>query len=172
MIPTRTLLASTLRVSSARSRYRALLTGLALPLVLGSCTPIVANRGNMLEEERIAQVKPGVSSKNDVFEALGSPTIVSTFDDNTWYYVGQRTEREAFFEPELTDHKIVEIKFDDTDHVRAVDRIGIDKTVEVEPLDETTPAAGREITFMEQLLGNIGRPSSKKKKKGGDDEGG
>lgn len=160
-----------LRVSAARPRYRVLLAGVALPFLVGSCTPIVANRGNMLEEERIAQVKPGVSSKNDVFEALGSPTVVSTFDDNTWYYVGQRTERESFFAPELTDQKIIQIKFDDTDHVRALDRIGLDKATEVEPLDETTPAAGREITFMEQLLGNIGRPSSKKKKKT-DDQGG
>ena len=155
----------------ARLRYALLLACAALPLVAAGCTPIVSNRGNMLDEERIAQVKPGTSSKNDVFEALGSPTIVSTFDDNTWYYVGQRTEREAFFEPELVAHKVIEIKFDDTDHVRTVDRIGLEQTTEVAAFPETTPAAGREITFMEQLLGNIGRPSSKKKKKGGDEGG-
>ncbi|HLG87862.1 MAG TPA: outer membrane protein assembly factor BamE [Alphaproteobacteria bacterium] len=166
MISTSNLAAS----GPVRLRLALLLAGVALPLVAG-CTPIVANRGNMLDEERIAQVKPGTSSKNDVFEALGSPSIVSTFDDNTWYYVGQRTEREAFFEPELVAHKVIEIKFDDTDHVRAIDRIGLDQTAEVTPFPETTPAAGREITFMEQLLGNIGRPSSKKKKKGGDEGG-
>lgn len=153
-----------------QARHRLVLVGLALPLLLAGCTPIIANRGNMLDEDRIAQVKPGVSSKNDVFEALGSPSIVSTFDDNTWYYVGQRTEREAFFEPVVADRKIIEVKFDDTDHVRVVDRIGLDKAVEVEPLDQTTPAVGRELTFMEQLLGNVGRSSTKKKKKG--DEGG
>ena len=134
-------------------------------MVLAGCTPIIANRGNMLEEDRITQVKVSTSSKNDVFEALGSPSIVSTFDDNTWYYVGQRTERESFFKPEVTDRKIIAVQFDDTDHVRAVERIGLDASVEVEPLPETTPAVGRDITFMEQLLGNIGRPSSKKKKK-------
>jgi outer membrane protein assembly factor BamE (lipoprotein component of BamABCDE complex) len=154
-----------------RLRLALLLASVALPLVAAGCTPIVSNRGNMLDEERIAQVKPGTSSKNDVFEALGSPTIVSTFDDNTWYYVGERTEREAFFAPELVAHKVIEIKFDDTDHVRAVDRIGLDQTTEVTPFSETTPAAGREITFMEQLLGNIGRPSSKKKKKGSEEGG-
>jgi len=155
-----------------KARYRIALAGLAAPLLIAGCTPIVANRGNMLDEDRIAQVKLGASSKNDVFEALGSPSVVSTFDDNTWYYVGQRTEREAFFEPEVTDRKIIQISFDDTDHVRAIDRVGLDKAVDVHPLDQTTPAAGRELTFMEQLLGNIGRPSSKKKKKGGGDEGG
>ena len=158
-------------VGPVRLRRALLLAGAALPLIAAGCSPIVANRGNMLDEDRIAQVKTGTSSKNDVFEALGSPTIVSTFDDNTWYYVGERTERVAFFEPELVAHKVIEIKFDDTDHVRAIDRIGLDQTVEVTPFGETTPAAGREITFMEQLLGNIGRPGSKKKKKGGDDEG-
>jgi outer membrane protein assembly factor BamE (lipoprotein component of BamABCDE complex) len=149
----------------------SILVGCALPFVLAGCTPIVANRGNMLDEDRITQVKAGSSSKNDVFEALGSPSIVSTFDDNTWYYIGQRTEREAFFKPVITDRKVIAVQFDDTDHVRAVDRVGLEEAVEVEPLQQTTPAVGREITFMEQLIGNIGRPSSKKKKKS-DDQGG
>ena len=126
----------------------------------------------MLDEDRISQVKTGTSSKNDVFEALGSPSIVSTFDDNTWYYVGQRTERESFFKPEVTDRKVIAVQFDDTDHVKGVERIGLDQAIAVEPLEQTTPAVGREITFMEQLLGNIGRPSSKKKKKSDDDQGG
>jgi len=156
----------------ALTQHRIIIAGLSVPFVLGACTPIVANRGNMLEEARIAQVKTGTSSKNDVFEALGSPSIVSTFDDNTWYYVGQRTEREAFFKPEVMDRKVIAVQFDDTDHVRSVDRVALDQAVAVEPLEQTTPAVGREITFMEQLIGNIGRPSSKKKKKSDDDQGG
>jgi outer membrane protein assembly factor BamE (lipoprotein component of BamABCDE complex) len=158
-------------ISSSRTLQRFVLAGFAFPLMLAGCTPIIANRGNMLDEDRISQVKAGSSSKNDVFEALGSPSIVSTFDDNTWYYVGQRTEREAFFKPTVTDRKVIAVQFDDTDHVRSVDRVGLDQAVEVEPLEQTTPAVGRDITFMEQLIGNIGRPSSKKKKKS-DDEGG
>ena len=157
---------------SVRTVWCVTLAGFAAPLILASCTPIVANRGNMLEEDRIAQVKAGASSKNDVFEALGSPSIVSTFDDNTWYYVGQRTERVGVFAPEVTDRKLIQVSFDDTDHVKAVDRIGLDQATDVEPFEETTPAVGRDITFMEQLIGNIGRPSSKKKKKSDDDSGG
>ncbi|MDB5394582.1 MAG: outer membrane protein assembly factor BamE [Rhodospirillales bacterium] len=149
---------------------RVVLAGFAFPLILAGCTPIIANRGNMLDEDRIAQVKTGSSSKNDVFEALGSPSVVSTFDDNTWYYVGQRTEREAFFKPEVTDRKLIAVQFDDTDHVHSVDRVGLDQAVDIEPLQQTTPAVGRDITFMEQLIGNIGRPGSKKKKKGGGEE--
>lgn len=160
------------RSLSPRTVRRLVLTACALPLVLAGCQPIIANRGNMLDEDRIGQVKAGSSSKNDVFEALGSPSITATFDDNTWYYIGQRTEREAFFRPEITDRKVIAVQFDDTDHVKLVDRVGLEEAVDVEPFYETTPAVGRDITFMEQLIGNIGRPSSKKKKKGGGDEGG
>lgn len=165
-------MAMTTRLHATRSARRLLVAGLSLPLLIAGCTPIIANRGNMLDEERIAQVKPGSSSKNDVFEALGSPSVVSTFDDNTWYYVGQRTAREAFFTPQVTDRKIIAVQFDDTDHVKAVERIGLDQAVNVVPLDKKTPAVGRDITFLEQLLGNIGRPSSKKKKKSSEEEGG
>jgi outer membrane protein assembly factor BamE (lipoprotein component of BamABCDE complex) len=160
------------RPLSPRTARRLALAGCALPIVLAGCQPIIANRGNMLDEDRITQVKAGSSSKNDVFEALGSPSITSTFDDNTWYYIGQRTEREAFFKPEITDRKVIAVQFDDTDHVKTIDRIGLEDAVDVEPLEQTTPAVGRDITFMEQLIGNIGRPSSKKKKKGDEDSGG
>jgi outer membrane protein assembly factor BamE (lipoprotein component of BamABCDE complex) len=159
------------RNQPARTVWCVTLAGIAAPLILASCTPIVANRGNMLEEERIDQVKKSASSKNDVFEALGSPSIVSTFDDNTWYYVGQRTERVGVFLPSVTDRKVIAVQFDDTDHVKGIDRIGLEQAVDVEPFEETTPAVGRDITFMEQLIGNIGRPSSKKKKKSSDEEG-
>lgn len=149
------------------NRRRIAFIGLVLPFILAGCEPTVANRGNMLDEERIAQVKVGTSSKNDVFEALGSPSTVSTFDDSTWYYIGQRTEREAVFAPVVTDRKVIVVKFDGSDHVATIDRVGLDQAVEVEALDETTPAAGRDLTFMEQILGNVGRYSSKKKKGGG-----
>ena len=72
----------------------------------------------------------------------------------------------------ITDRKVIAVQFDDTDHVKTVDRVGLEEAVEVEPLEQTTPAVGRDITFMEQLIGNIGRPSSKKKKKDEDDQGG
>ena len=113
------------RPSPSRTLPRSILAGCALPLILAGCQPIVANRGNMLDEDRITQVKAGSSSKNDVFEALGSPSIVSTFDDNTWYYIGQRTEREAFFKPVITDRKVIAVQFDDTDHVKTIDRVGL-----------------------------------------------
>ena len=159
------------RSLSPRTVRRLALAGCILPLVLAGCQPIIANRGNMLDEERITQVKAGSSSKNDVFEALGSPSTVATFDDNTWYYIGQRTEREAFFDPVVTDRKIVLVRFDDSDHVKAVEQIGLDQAVAVNPLEDKTPAAGREFTFMEQLLGNIGHMGSKKKKKDEDSGG-
>ena len=119
-----------------RTLRRSILVGGALPLILAGCQPIVANRGNMLDEDRITQVKAGSSSKNDVFEALGSPSITSTFDDNTWYYVGQRTEREAFFKPVITDRKIIAVQFDDTDHVKTVDRVGLEEAVASQELPE------------------------------------
>src|SRR5262249_54401605 len=65
------------RPFSPRSVRCLALTACAIPLVLAGCQPIIANRGNMLDEERIAQVKAGSSTKNDVFEALGSPSITS-----------------------------------------------------------------------------------------------
>jgi outer membrane protein assembly factor BamE (lipoprotein component of BamABCDE complex) len=140
---------------------------LVLPLAVAACTPTVANRGNLVEADRLALVQVG-SSKDEVFQTLGSPTMISTFDDNTWYYMGQRTEQTAFFSPEIMDRQIVVVHFDDKDKVTSIDKRGRDQTIaSVDTVERATPSSGRELTFLEQLVGNVGRFGGDKKKPGG-----
>ncbi|HAX91374.1 MAG TPA: outer membrane protein assembly factor BamE, partial [Rhodospirillaceae bacterium] len=75
---------------------------IALTLVsLGACTPTVANRGQIVDPEKLAEVTAGTSSREDVVRALGSPTQVSTFDEKVWYYFGRSTKQYSFFTPEV-----------------------------------------------------------------------
>lgn len=126
-------------------------------LTLASCAPVVATRGNLVPDERLAQIEPGVSTKDEVAVALGSPTTVATFDDDTWYYIGQRTQKRAFFDPKTVDRRVIEITFDDGGVVETVEEVGLDGAREVELVERETPTLGRQITFLEQMLGNFGR---------------
>ena len=138
----------------------ALLAATIIPLAVAACSPTIATRGNLLDEDRVAAVQPG-ATKNDVIAAWGTPTTVGTFDDSTWYYVGQRTRKTAFFDPQVTERKVIAVRFDAEDRVSAVDHLDKGDGQRIEVVDRETPTAGKDLTLTQQLLGNIGRFSGK-----------
>src|SRR3546814_11471046 len=102
---------------------------------------------------RSAQIQPGVSTRDDVAVILGTPTTVSTFEDNIWYYIGQRTEKSAFWNPEIVDRRVLEVTFDDQGVVRTIQELGMEGGPEVALVDSQTPTSGRKSPFFEQQLG-------------------
>ena len=88
---------------------------------------------------------------------LGTPSSVSIFDDKSWYYISRRTEQVAFFEPDAEDQQVLIVNFDNQGIVSAVDHKGLEDGREINPVARATPAPGRELTFLEQLIGNLGK---------------
>ncbi len=111
----------------------------------------------MADPEVVSQITPGESTRGTVEDLLGTPTAVATFDDRTWYYIGRKTEKFAFFEPEVLEQQVVAIHFDPSGVVEEVKLYGPDDAREVELVDRTTPTAGKELTAIQQLFGNLGR---------------
>lgn len=126
-----------------------------------ACAPTVATRGNMADPERIAEIQAGASRREDVATVLGTPTSVATFDPNVWYYIGQKTEKTAFFKPDVVERRVVVVKFDDAGVVRELKTYDKDAGQDIEMVDRATPTHGREMSFLEQMLGNVGRFSAK-----------
>ena len=129
----------------------------ALSVAVAACGPVTATRGNLIDNDRLQQIEVGQTTANDVFTILGTPTSVSTFDDRTWYYIGERTEQLAFFDPNIAERRVLRIRFDEAGTVAELAELGAEDAIEVDPIDRETPTLGRQITILEQLLGNIGR---------------
>ncbi|MEM6421502.1 MAG: hypothetical protein AAF698_02855, partial [Pseudomonadota bacterium] len=64
--------------------------------------------------------------------------------------------RRAFYAPEVVDRRIIAISFDERDRVTAVDRFGLEDGQYVELETRTTPTFGRQLTVLQQIIGNIG----------------
>ncbi len=149
-------------------RATALIGAVLLPgLAASGCAPVVATRGNLTDPERVAELQPGQSRRDDVAAVLGTPTSVGTFDRNVWYYIGQKTEKTAFFQPEVSERRVLIVRFDDAGTVREIKKLDQTNGQNIEMVDRTTPTAGREMTFLEQMLGNVGRFSAKDSKNKG-----
>lgn len=140
---------------------RTMAAGLLVAAALTACTPRVATRGNLVEDYRLEQVHTGTSTKADVATILGTPTTVSTFDDNTWYYIGQRVETVAFFAPDVTKRRVLRMQFDPaTSTLTDMKELNLEDGEQVALVSRETPTLGRRIGVLEQFLGNIGRFNS------------
>ena len=149
------------RSGQARTLRRALFAA-GTAILLGACTPSVDVQGNLPEPEQVKDIEAGTTTRNQIQDRFGTPSTVSLFDGEVWYYVGKKTETFAFFDPKTLDQKVVAIRFDGDGKVDSVKTIDRTQGEEVELVKRTTPTRGREYTFVEQLLGNVGRFSNSK----------
>ena len=128
-------------------------------MVLAGCATTVDQVGYVPTSDALSSIQPG-QSKSEVVKRLGSPTSLSAFDDQTWYYISRKTESVAFFEPKVLDQHVVAIEFDKAGRVTAVHTHDLADGRDISPVDRVTPTSGREMTVLQQLLGNVGRFSN------------
>jgi outer membrane protein assembly factor BamE (lipoprotein component of BamABCDE complex) len=138
----------------ARLRLAALL---GTALTAAACAPTVSTHGHRLDPELVAQIQPGVTSREEVAQLLGSPSSMSTFDDKSWYYVTQRTEQLTFYDENVAAQDVLRIDFGADGLVSNVSQRGLEMARTIEPAPETTRTLGNELTVVQQFIGNIGR---------------
>lgn len=124
---------------------------------LNGCSPIVAQRGSMPDVDAIATITPHKSTKNDVERVLGSPSSINMYRDETWLYVGETTETVAFFESKVSERSVLLITFDKDGLVTSMESHGLDEARDIRPVDRVTPTVGKNMTAIDQLIGNLNR---------------
>ena len=122
-----------------------------------ACTANVSTHGHTLSESDLAQIRPGVTSREEVARLLGSPSTVSAFDKERWFYVSQRNEVMSFYKADITQQDVVRIDFDASGIVSDVRMHGLELAQAIEPDPNKTRTLGNELGAIQQILGNIGR---------------
>ena len=130
----------------------------ALALVfLGACTPIVRNHGYVPLEEDLALVTVGVDTRETVASAVGAPGAGGVIDSGGYYYVRSRWETVAWRAPREVDRQLVAITFDEDGVVENIERFTLEDGRVIPLSRRVTETSIRRISFIRQLLGNIGR---------------
>ena len=88
-----------------------------LLLILYSCSPINKQHGYLLDDflvssEKISKFELNNTTKNDVFDAMGSPSIEIQDVENVWIYLLSLKEKKVFDEDELLFQSIYRFEFD------------------------------------------------------------
>jgi outer membrane protein assembly factor BamE (lipoprotein component of BamABCDE complex) len=148
---------------SSRAAFAVLAAGLLVPAAaasLSACAPITSYSGFQAIESDPKDVKVGTDTKSTVRSRLGSPSATGTFDPNTWFYMNQMKSRVAFKRPEVISRNVVAITFNkDSEAVESVNSYTLKDGKVVAFNGRETPTRGRELTILEQILGNVGRGS-------------
>lgn len=131
-----------------------------LAAALAACSPQVASRGHLDVTKKLGEVHTGETHKQDVIRLFGTPSLRSSFGDETWYYISAKRESYAFFRPETTEQKVVAIQFDSNDMVTGVKQFDKKDSQDLAVVEKTTPTEGQELGLWEQMLGNFGRFNS------------
>ena len=127
---------------------------------LSACAPIQSYSGFQTIDSDPKDVKIGADTKSTVRGRLGSPSATSTFDNNTWFYMNQLKSRVAFKRPEIVQRNVIAITFDkDSEVVKSVNSYTLKDGKVIAFNGRETPTRGRELTILEQILGNVGRGS-------------
>mgnify|MGYP002759409275 CR=1 FL=1 len=143
-----------------------LLAGVAvLSAQIAACTPRVQTHGNLLTQNKIAEVTPQTSLRADVERIWGPPSAVAPFDEKTWYYIGEVTSQTGLFAPEVEQRQVVQVSFDENDAVTLVATLDPRRAQDIEYVARRTPTAGREFTAFQQFVGNLGRFNQNVQKK-------
>jgi len=134
------------------------IVGLAALSVMGAaaCTPVNSFQGFQAVDHSPSEIKAGEDTRSTVQSKLGSPTAVSTFDKDTWFYISQTSERTGFYHPRVIKRDVTAIAF-----AKGGDKVADIRTYTLRDgrviayNDRETPTRGREMSAIEQLLGSI-----------------
>jgi len=139
-------------------RSKLFLVVISAAALTAACAPVVGQNGFQAIDTKPADIVAGTDTKQTVLARLGSPSTTSTFEsDNVWYYISQITEKYTYNPAQVTQRNVTEITFNDAGQVAEVRTLGLDDGQQVAMNGRETPTRGRQLTILEQLLGNVGR---------------
>lgn len=117
-----------------------------------ACTPVVSQRGYLPDPIGEASIKVGADTKTTVQDRLGDPSTQATFGADAWYYISSVEKQISFFDPRVENRSILALYFDKDGKVSNIRHYSLKDGHVVAFETHETPAKGRELTFLQQLL--------------------
>jgi outer membrane protein assembly factor BamE (lipoprotein component of BamABCDE complex) len=114
-------------------------------------------RGSQVTADQMKELVPGTTTRADVTSLIGTPTAKATFDDNTWIYISEITKPIIGGTQAVENQKVLVLTFDEGGVLRNIETKTQEDSQPVTVVSRTTPSPGSEASFLQQLLGNVGK---------------
>lgn len=128
-----------------------------LILLCAGCSKEYTHHGYNFEHNSFEAIKIGETSAAQVLTELGTPTTESTFGKKYLYYISNKVEKLAFFDPKIVEQKVLVIGLNQNDVVSEIQEFTLDDANHIMFSESKTQIRGNTLTPAEQILTNIGK---------------
>lgn len=138
---------------------RKISLAVGVSLFLSACSPKIHQHGWIPPSEKpLEGIKAGVTTKDQVQSAWGKPTFISTFDEQSWYYVSRVTRSStSLSHPDLLSNTVYKLVFSANGILKSFEALGKDQIQAITMLERETPTRGNAPSVLKQIFKNIGR---------------
>ncbi len=144
------------QMKRAETRLAGRAALLALALMLGGCSmgaDLGFDRGYQVDDQTLAKIKVGGTSKQEALALMGTPSTTSTVGGDAWYYIGQKLSRQfMFMNPSVTDQNVLALYFDKGGKVGRIANYGLKDGQVFDSVTRTTPTGGDEPNFLKNIF--------------------
>lgn len=128
---------------------------LGLLLTLTSCAGTSQIHGSLIKPADVDKLRIGVHSKQQVMRLLGSPSTVSTLNQEKWYYITDITVTEPLKKPYLKERQVFVVSFNEEGKLDKIYEKDETASKTFAPLDKTTVTQGQKLGVVEQIYQNL-----------------
>lgn len=152
---------SGLALKSFRYRRTLFVTfALAAAPVLAGCSQLgmveTLQRGYVLPAGALEQIPIG-ASQEQVLIVLGTPSTVATINGDVFYYISQKSQREAAFLPyKVIDQRVVAVYFDKDRKVVRLANYGIKDGKVFDFQAGRTETGGKDLNYLRGIFRELG----------------
>ena len=125
---------------------------------LGSCgLKIIDNHGQIFDSNLTTDLfKEGKTTKEEITNILGTPSIKSTFDgEKSWFYVSSEFEKFIFLEVENIDQKILILEFDDNNVLNKKKFLSKADLNDIDYEVAVTDSSGKKLNWYREFFRNL-----------------
>lgn len=125
--------------------------------ILNSCSPTIDHHGFGEHDLKIETIKIGKDKTQDVEKKLGSPSTISSFKEQVWYYVSKVTSRKSFFDPKLISQDVIAIYFDKNNTVKSIEKKSAESAKRITPNSNQTPTPQHDESLLREVFSSFGK---------------
>ncbi|MDX1916761.1 MAG: outer membrane protein assembly factor BamE [Rickettsiaceae bacterium] len=127
----------------------------ALSFFVQSCQHNIT-QGTMIPEDKILSLSKKRPTKQEIEQEIGTPEIIVTLNENSWYYVYREMTKRAFFDPVIRDQEVVRLDFE-KDKLRSIEKLSDVQYSKISIIQENTKAKIKSKGAIREYLGNVGK---------------
>lgn len=137
-------------------QFVKLAAAIVVTVAMAACSTIYRNHGYAPTDAELEEIIVGVDTAASVSDLVGPPSAAGVMREDAWYYVASKWRTRGAMAPELYDRQVVAVSFDKDGVVENIERFTLEDGRVIAINRRVTDDNIKGVTFIRQLLGNIG----------------